>query len=134
MAQRIAWKGGNDAVSEIIGEFMMLVITVMLFVILIATVSSMLSRPPTQIVDMEVVASGTAIDITHKGGESIPYQDIGVVVNTVDQAVALADINANGLWDVGESLRVTGPGASTSFDVLIYDKLNKALLGNFRLG
>lgn len=127
-------KRQDDAVSEIIGEILMLAITVMIFAILIATVSAMISRPPTEIVRMDVQAlSDTTLTIRHMGGDTVPYTQLAVVVDGNVISATASDTNANSRWDLGENLLVSGVNTSHSLRVLVYDSMTNNVLGDFTI-
>lgn len=122
----------DDAVSEIIGEIMMLAITVMIFAILIAAVSTVVSKPRTEIVHMEALAlNDTTLTIRHSGGDIIAYGQIAVVIDGVVKPAMASDTNANGRWDLGENLIVYGVDTTKSLSVLVYDSVTNNMLGDF---
>jgi FlaG/FlaF family flagellin (archaellin) len=124
----------EDGVSEILGEMLMLAITVMIVVVLIASVSSMMSRPATQIVSMTVQPyNSTAIVVQHTGGDAIVFADLAVAVDGNSKPFQPADTNSNSLWDAGEYLYVPGVAAANG-SVLVYNPRTHAVLGNFMQG
>ncbi len=123
----------EEAVSEIVGELMMLVITVMIFVILVATVNSMITKQRTEIVHMSALAmNDTTMGIQHMGGDTIAYSQLAVVINgNLISAIPADKPPANGLWDLGETLYVYGVDTRHSLSVTVYDSNTKVVLGDF---
>jgi archaeal type IV pilus assembly protein PilA len=126
-------KDNNEAVSEIIGELLVLFITVAIFGLLIVVVNGMINRPPTDIVSIGAANNTTTVMLTHMGGDNIDYRYISVIVNSNAVPYARSDDNGNELWDIGEILFVTNPPASQSLSILVYDSASSAILGDFRL-
>jgi FlaG/FlaF family flagellin (archaellin) len=126
-------KGNEEAVSEIIGELMVLFITVAIFGLLITVVNGMVNRPHTDIVTIAAANNTSAVSLTHMGGDSVGYQYISVIVNTNSVPYARSDTNGNGLWDLGEVLYAVNPPASQNLSVMVYDSASYATLGDFRL-
>jgi FlaG/FlaF family flagellin (archaellin) len=126
-------KGNDEAVSEIIGELLVLFITVAIFGLLIVVVNGMINRPHTEIVSIGAANNTTTVTLTHMGGDYIDYRYISVIVNSNSVAYARSDDNGNGFWDLGENLFVANPPAGQSLDVLVYDSASSATLGDFRL-
>jgi FlaG/FlaF family flagellin (archaellin) len=123
----------EKAVSEIVGELLVLFITVAIFGLLITVVNGMINRPHTEIVSIGAANNSTTVTLTHMGGDNVDYGSISVIVNSNAAAFARSDDNGNGLWDLGESLYVANPPAGQSLDVLVYDSASFATLGDFRL-
>jgi len=123
----------DDAVSEIIGELMVLFITVAIFGLLIAAVNGMLSRPHTDVVSIGAANNTTTITLTHMGGDSVDYLAISVIVNANSVPYAKTDLNGNGLWDLGEVLAVPNPPPGQGLDVIVYDSGSHSVLGDFTL-
>ncbi|WP_424357676.1 type IV pilin N-terminal domain-containing protein [Methanocella sp. MCL-LM] len=122
----------DDAVSEVIGELMMLVITVMIFVILIAAVSTIISKPRTEIVHMDALAQNdTVLAIRHAGGDTVAYGQLAVVINGHLIPARADDPNGNDRWDLGENLVVSGVDTTHSLSVLVYDSITNNVLGDF---
>jgi FlaG/FlaF family flagellin (archaellin) len=126
-------KGNDEAVSEIIGEMMVLFITVAIFGLLIAVVNGMINRPHTDIVSIGAANNTTTVMLTHLGGDNVNYDFISVIVNgnVAPYSVAAGDVNANGLWDLGEALSVANPLPGQGLDVIVYDSRSHSVLGNF---
>lgn len=123
----------DDAVSEIIGELMVLFITVAIFGLLIAAVNGMLSRPHTDIVTIGAANNTTTIMLTHMGGDSVDYRYISVIVNGNNVSYTKGDTNGNGQWDLGEILYAANPPANQNLNVMVYDSASSATLGEFSL-
>jgi archaeal type IV pilus assembly protein PilA len=126
-------KGNDNAVSEIVGELLVLFITVAVFGLLITVVNGMINHPRTDIVTIAVAKNTSTISLTHMGGDSVDYQFISVIVNTNSVLYARPDANGNGLWDLGEVLYADNPPASQYPSVMVYDSASHAALGDFIL-
>jgi archaeal type IV pilus assembly protein PilA len=123
----------DDAVSEIIGELMVLFITVAIFGLVVVAVNGMLSRSHTDIVSIGAANNSTTITLTHMGGDSIDYQYISAIVNGNNVSYTKGDSNGNGLWDLGEALAVPNPPPGQGLDVIVYDSGSHSVLGDFTL-
>jgi archaeal type IV pilus assembly protein PilA len=123
----------EKAVSEIVGELLVLFITVAIFGLLITVVNGMINRPHTDIVSIGAANNTTTVTLTHMGGDNVDYRYISVIVNGHAAAYARSDDNGNGLWDLGETLLAANPPAGQGLDVLVYDSASSATLGDFRL-
>ncbi len=129
----IAVYGDEDAVSEVVGELMLLFITVTLFAILTVTAYALLSRPPAQpILDISASLDGNSLTIQHLGGDSVPYGDLSIIAGGREYGISGGDANGNGAWDAGESITVAIPPGTAS--VAIYDKATGSLLEKFTIG
>ena len=125
--------GNNEAVSEIIGELLVLFITVAIFGLLITAVNGLTSHQQTAIVTIAAANNSSTITLTHMGGDTIDYQRIGVVVNGNTVPYTRTDANGNSRWDLGEVLYAANP-AGQGLDVIVYDSGTHAALGDFILG
>ncbi|HMK46866.1 MAG TPA: type IV pilin [Methanocella sp.] len=124
----------EEALSDLIGELMMLAITVIVFVILITAVSSMTVRPHVGITHMNALAiNDTTFAVQNTGGDSVTYSHLAVVVNGQLIPPATADIDGNGQWDTGESLYIS-TNTRQNLSIIVYDRTQNAVLGNFNLG
>jgi FlaG/FlaF family flagellin (archaellin) len=124
-------KSNNEAVSEIIGELLVLFITIAIFGLLIVVVNGMINRPHTDIVSIGAASNTTTIRLTHLGGDSVDYRYISVIVNSNDMPYARADGNGNGLWDLGEVLSLASPPPGQGLDVIVYDSGTNSVLGDY---
>jgi len=124
----------KEALSDLVGEMMMLAITVMIFVILIAAVGTMTVGPHAELTHMNALAlNDTTFAIQHTGGDSVVYSHLAVVVNSQLVSPATADINGNGQWDTGESIYVS-TNTRQNLSITVYDRSSNTALGNFNLG
>ncbi|HUL62430.1 MAG TPA: type IV pilin N-terminal domain-containing protein [Methanocella sp.] len=128
------YAGNEDAVSELIGEMMVLFITVAVFALLIATANGLMGRPRTDIVAIGATNNSSTVLLTHMGGDSLAFGDIGVIVNGHATPYTRADGNDNGLWDLGEALAVASPPPGQELDLIVYDAAAHAVLGEFSSG
>lgn len=125
----------EEAVSEIVGELMLVAVTVMIFAMLVVSVSSMVNRPQTNLVTLDVqVLNSTAITLLHHGGDSLPFDAIGVSVNGKAMSFLPADANGNSQWDVGDSIDVPGLNTGLRLDIVIYNRVTNQALGSFIIG
>ena len=127
-------KEREDGVSEIIGELLMLAITVMVFGLLVVAVNAMMSRPQTIIVEISAANNSSTVYLMHAGGDSVSFSDVSVIVNgnVAPYSASACDGNGNGLWEIGETLYVANP-ADPHLDVMVYDSSAKTVLGSFNL-
>lgn len=124
----------EEGVSEVIGELMMLLLTVTIFIILIAAVGSLISKPRSEIVHMDALAlNGTTLEIQHRGGDPVAYGNLAVIVNGHLLPALVTDANSNGLWDLGEGLYLYGVDTHQSLSILVYDNSARTALGDFTL-
>lgn len=129
----IAVYGDEDGVSEVVGELMLLFITVTIFAILTLTVYALMSRPPGQpILDVSASLDGNSLTIQHLGGDSVPYGDLSLIIDGREYGAGGGDANGNGAWDAGEAISVSLPPGTAS--VAIYDKATGSLLEKFTIG
>ncbi|OPY25987.1 MAG: hypothetical protein A4E28_02795 [Methanocella sp. PtaU1.Bin125] len=126
--------GTDDGVSAIIGEIMMLAITVMVFGLLVVAVNGMMSRPETIIVEISAANNSSTVSLTHTGGDSVSFGDVGVIVNghAAPYSVPDSDANANGRWEIGETLYVANP-TDPRLNVMVYNSASHTVLGDFNL-
>lgn len=132
MGRRYA--GNEEAVSELIGELMVLFITVAVFTLLIAAAGGLMGRQRTDIVAIGATNNSSTVLLTHMGGDSVAFGDIGVIVNGQAAPYVRADDNDNGLWDLGETLAVASPLPGQGLDLIVYDAAAHAVLGEFITG
>jgi archaeal type IV pilus assembly protein PilA len=123
----------DEAVSAIIGELLVLFITVAIFGLLVAAVGGLISRTHPDIVTVGAANNTTTIVLTHMGGDDVDYRYISVIVNGNVVSYARADGNGNGQWDLGETLSVANPPPGQGLDVMVYDSGSHAVLGDFTL-
>jgi FlaG/FlaF family flagellin (archaellin) len=123
----------NEAVSEIVGELLVLFITVAVFGLLVTAVHGLISHPQTSIVTISAANNSSTVLLTHMGGDSIDYSRISVIVNANNVPYTRSDVNGNGLWELGEVLYAGNPPAGQGLDVLVYDSAAHVTLGDFRL-
>ncbi len=131
MRERLTDNDGG--VSEIIGELMVLFITVAVFGLLIAVVNGMIGRPHTDLVTIDAANNTSTVRLTHMGGDNVDFGHISVIVNGFSVAYTRGDGNGNGLWDPGEALYVANPPAGQDLSVMVYDSASHATLGDFTL-
>ena len=126
----------EGAVSEILGEMLLMAVTVLVFMMLVLGVGAFMSaRQPTSILTIQASAAGpTSVQLQHQGGDSLPQAAIGISVNGAAAAFALADTNGNGQWDVGESIIINGLDTSQRLDIVVFNKATNQALGEFTIG
>jgi archaeal type IV pilus assembly protein PilA len=124
----------DEGISAIIGEIMMLAITVMVFGLLVVAVNAMMSRPDTIIVEISAANNSTTVYLTHTGGDSVSFSDVSVIVNgnEAPYSVPASDVNGNGRWEIGETLYVANP-ADPRLNVMVYDSASNTVIGDFNL-
>jgi flagellin-like protein len=108
-------KRTNKAISEIIGTVLLLAMAVSLFtVVYVFVINETLNpneNPPT--VYIAGTTEGKDIIFENRGGKSLPSDTILCFLSVAGQKMNmtvgpyLQDKNGNGLWDVGEKLRIT---------------------------
>lgn len=125
----------EEGVSEVVGELMLLFITVTLFAILTLTVYALMSRPPGQpILDVSASVNNENLIIQHMGGDSVPYGDLSLIIDGREYGASGSDANGNGAWDAGEAITVSLPAQAGRMNVAIYDKATGSLLETFTVG
>lgn len=137
----LRFHASESGASEVVGEMLMLGITVTLFAILSVSVYSLLSHQ-----DSAPIASITAsmpdaghVALHHSGGESIRYGDLSFIANgqsynASSPSVSTGDSNNNGAWDIGETLTVKLPPGTGNVSISVYDKAKGSLLYSFQEG
>ena len=128
------FRENDGAVSEMIGEILVLAITVMVFGLLVIEVNAIMVRPHTDIVNVDAAINGSAVTLTHIGGDPVRYSDITVIINSTAVPYYIADSGDGQYWETGDSLVVTAlPPAGQSVALMVYDGASKATLGEFNL-
>jgi FlaG/FlaF family flagellin (archaellin) len=120
----------EDAVSELVGEMLMLTVVLILLAVFSATLSDFLPPPRDPSVTI-MMQNGTNISLYHKGGDWIKSTDLQVIVETDENQVyhyRLGDPNSP--ITVYSSLTIPNDGI---FDLGDRVDINKALItGNPR--
>jgi flagellin-like protein len=115
------------AVSDVIGTVLLLGITVSLFAVLsVAVLSELHQNPPPHNVEFRVDKVDQRTTITSVWGEALPIADVRLIyqLNGVRTITDLSDpallpnlvqggVGSTASWDLGESLRMACPAAST---------------------
>lgn len=109
---------GREGVSEVIGTVLLLAIAVIIFSSLIVYVLSSTDVSPSA-PDVHFVGSIDASQyaiVEHRGGESIPIEDVKVILWKGEEESAsfegqalsdiLQDTNDNGRWDIGDYIEI----------------------------
>ncbi|MCD1296061.1 hypothetical protein CUJ83_13740 [Methanocella sp. CWC-04] len=127
----------ESAVSELVGELLILLITVAIFTILIAATYSFFSRPQSHIVSTSVEINDTSVIVMHSGGDSVPLGDIDVMINGAAYNLSrpgsfVSHNDGNVLWDIGEAM-VFPFDTGQNLSVFVYDRASRSSLGHFMI-
>jgi len=144
MMEKIGRIKGKEGVSEIIGTVLLLAIAVIIFSSLIVYVLSMDTSPSAPSVHMVGSMDDNAIaTVENRGGDSIPIEDIRVVVKKGDNqshtlegsalSAVFHDANDNGRWDVGDYIELDctsmfGEVARWRISVAIIDRPSNSII------
>jgi FlaG/FlaF family flagellin (archaellin) len=126
-------------VSEIIGEMLMLGITVAIIGIVAVVLYSQLTvsaREPIVAMDAST-ADGTTIVLRHDGGDPVSFDRLAFVVGgmrltTASPSVQVGDTNHNGVWEPGEAIVLAMPAETAS--QAVYDSDTSSLMDKFTIG
>jgi len=128
----------EDGVSEIVGEMMLLSITVSLVAIVSVVLwSQMNTSVSAPLINMAATTvDGSTITLQHSGGDTMSYSDLffntgGTPFTTASPSVGVDDLNSNGLWEPGETITINMGGATT---LAIYDNKANTLMDKFTIG
>ncbi len=107
---------GEHAISEVLGEMLLLVIVVVLAAALSASMGNLIPN----LKDVPYASfigriNGDNYTIVHEGGDSINLADLKIVIDngtitsldTSQILSAINDENENGYWDFGENLNIS---------------------------
>lgn len=107
----------DDAVTELVGEMLMLTIVLIMMAVFASSASDVL--PPARDPSVTILPPhGTPVTLYHKGGDAIPMSDIRVIVNEEEigrEKWELYDetgtkITGNdGLFDLGGYIKIPNP-------------------------
>lgn len=137
----------RSGVSDIIGNLLILAITVTLFSSIMFYVTSMPEPAQATFTDLEAerpVITGTGpystwINVTHKGGQTLKDADIGIYLfingNLADEgekriANSENNINSDGKWTTGEtwSNKTLSTDLPTNISIMIVDKSTNSIV------
>jgi len=110
-------KKGEQAVSEVLGEVLLLVIVVALATVLSASMGNLMP----DLKDVPYASfigriNGNNYTIVHEGGDSIDLTDLKIIIDNGSTITSLGvsqiqsilnDENGNGYWDFGERLNIS---------------------------
>ncbi len=127
----------ENGVSEIVGEMLLLSMTVAIIAIVsVVLYSQMTVAPGAPIVTIDATTvDGSTITLQHGGGDTISFSDLSFAAGGVRFTTTSArvnDDNANGLWDPGETIVIGMPPGSTTLE--IYDSRVNKLMNKFTIG
>ena len=123
----------NDAVSEIVGEMLMLTLVLILLAVFSSSLSNYLppARDPTVTIRMSYDGTGTAT-LYHKGGDAIKTSDLTIIVenngfvkkfipgNSEVAATVFqykTGVTNPNLFDLGDWIKVTGVNANDTISL-----------------
>jgi len=137
----------RSGVSDIIGNLLILAITVTLFSSIMFYVTSMPEPAQATFTDLEAerpVITGTGpystwINVTHKGGQTLKDTDIGIYLfingNLADEGGKMIansenNINSDGKWTTGEtwSNKTLSTDLPTNISIMIVDKSTNSIV------
>jgi FlaG/FlaF family flagellin (archaellin) len=129
----------ENGVSEIVGEMLLLSITVAIIAIVSVTLySQMTVAPRAPMVTMDATTmDGSTITLQHGGGDTVSFSELSFIVGatrytTTSTSVVTNDLNHNGVWEPGETITIPMPSGVTTLDV--YDSRVNYLMDKFTIG
>ncbi len=137
---RESFSGSESGASEIVGELMMIAITVAFFSLLSLAVFALMSNSPQTIrMNLQVVMPDSHTVVAKDfGGDSMLFSRVSMIVDGTEfvngsPSMKVADANDNGEWDTGESITVSIPGAGKDHTIMVYEKQSGTLIGKFEV-
>lgn len=137
---RESFSGSESGASELIGELMMIAITVTFFSILSLAVFALMSSSSHTIrMDVQVTMPDShTVVAKNSGGDSILFSSTSMIIDGVEfvdgsPSMKITDANDDGRWDTGESITVSIPDTGKDHTVLVYEKQSGTLLGKFEV-
>lgn len=130
----------EEGVTEVVGEMLLLAITVtvvaILSVVAFGIISGSQSAP---IIDMTASLNGNSLVIQHSGGDRVSYGDLSFIINGVEYnstspSIHPGDVNHDGTWSTGKSISIDLPQGQGNTTLAIYDNKVSKLLGSFTIG
>ena len=123
--QKISLFLNDYAVSDVVGNILMVAITVIMAAIVAGAIFGM--QPPANVphVSYEIKLNETNLDLNHMGGQQVKVSELkfmadGVeVFNTTD-----SQINNTGIWKIGTTITLN----TTNSDIMIVHLPSKELL------
>ncbi len=137
---RESFNGSESGASEIVGELMMITITVVFFSILSLAVFALMSNSSQTIrMNVQVVMPDShTVVAKDSGGDSMRFSSVSIIIDGVEftdgsSSMKIADTNDNGRWDTGESITVSIPTAGKDHTIMVYEKQSGTLIGKFEV-
>jgi hypothetical protein len=121
--------GIDTAVSEIVGALTLITIFVAAAAIIIATGVSGPSVQTIPALNINISVTGNLIRVFHAGGDTIPVGEITILANGAP--VAFSGAGSDQLWQIGETLVATAPGAIQSVQVEAQSGSGQYLLASY---
>lgn len=75
----------DDAVSELVGEMLMLTIVLIMMAVFASSASDVLPPARDPSVTILQVQPGSQVELYHKGGDAIPWSELRIMVDGVDK-------------------------------------------------
>lgn len=131
--------GSEEGVSEIIGEMLLLAITVVIIGAVSLVIYSQISMTAsTPIVTMDAsTTNGSSITLQHGGGDTVSFSQLAFVVGstrptTLSPSVLVGDNNHNSVWDPGETIAIAIPPGVDN--LAVYDNKSNSVMDEFTIG
>ena len=112
-------------VSDVVGNILMVAITVIMATIIAGAIFGM--KPPADVPHMSytIEISGTNLDLTHMGGEQVKVSDLKFMASGVEAFnTTNSEINNTGIWKIGTTITLN----TNNTDLMIVHLPSKELL------
>ena len=113
-------------VSDVVGNILMVAITVIMAAIIAGAIFGM--KPPTDVPQMSytIEINGANLDLTHMGGEQVKVSDLKFMASGVEAFnTTNSEINNTGIWKIGTTITLLDTNNS---DLMIVHLPSKELL------
>jgi len=112
----------DDAVTELVGEMLMLTIVLIMMAVFASSASDVL--PPAREPSVTILSPppGTHVELYHKGGDAIPWSELRVTVDGKDRKDDICKLNAQETPDPDTLFDL---GGDISIDISSFPKGNR---------
>ena len=115
----------ESAVSDVVGNILMVAITVIMAAIIAGAIFGM--KPPADVPQMSytIEINGANLDLTHMGGEQVKVSDLKFMASGVEAFNTTdSEINNTGIWKIGTTVTLD----TNNSDIMIVHLPSKELL------
>lgn len=115
----------ENAVSDVVGNILMVAITVIMAAIIAGAIFGM--KPPADVphVSYEIEINGTNLNLIHMGGQQVKVSDLKFMASGVEAFnTTYSEINNTGIWKIGTTITLN----TNNSDLMIVHLPSKELL------